>query len=266
MATTRGVGAGAPGGPGPGTGAPPPAPAWPPPPVTTQQAWPPPPPTATAQPPAAWPPPPAPPRSPRLPGHRLLPARPHSPGCLATASRRRAPTAGLATASRRRPGSGGLATRGGIPGSRRGRADDVGARGAGRHLPADRGRPHLRLRLALRAPRRPLRGGEHVGFRARDLRPHRELHRRACRSSSSSGASSRSLPRSACSSTAAGVAPSGWSWAWLASSFGVLALLGSISASDATAGGIGFSLVLLAGYGLTVLALVTGGAHFRRHA
>ncbi len=48
--------------------------------------------------------------------------------------------------------------------------------------------------------------------------------------------------------------------------FGVLALLGSFSASDASAGGIGFSLVLLAGYGLTVLALVTGGEHFRRRA
>jgi hypothetical protein len=48
--------------------------------------------------------------------------------------------------------------------------------------------------------------------------------------------------------------------------FGVLALLGSFSASDASGGGIGFSLVLLAGYGLTVLALVTGGEHFRRRA
>ncbi len=48
--------------------------------------------------------------------------------------------------------------------------------------------------------------------------------------------------------------------------FGVLALLGSVSSSDATTGGIGFSLVFLAGYGLTVLALVTGGEHFRRRA
>ena len=48
--------------------------------------------------------------------------------------------------------------------------------------------------------------------------------------------------------------------------FGVLALLGSFTASEASGGGIGFSLVLVAGYGLTVLALVTGGEHFRRRA
>ncbi len=48
--------------------------------------------------------------------------------------------------------------------------------------------------------------------------------------------------------------------------FAGLAVLANVTAPDAEAGGIGFSLLLLAGYGLTVLALVTGGEHFRRRA
>ncbi len=45
-----------------------------------------------------------------------------------------------------------------------------------------------------------------------------------------------------------------------------LGLWGVAMGTDANAGGLGVSLVLLAGYGLTVLALVTGGEHFRRRA
>ena len=48
--------------------------------------------------------------------------------------------------------------------------------------------------------------------------------------------------------------------------FMALALIGTLTASESSAGGTGFSLVLAVGYGFTVLALVTGGAHFRRRA
>lgn len=48
--------------------------------------------------------------------------------------------------------------------------------------------------------------------------------------------------------------------------FAALAILANVTAGDAETGGVGFSLVLLAGYGLTVLALVTGAEHFRRRA
>ncbi len=48
--------------------------------------------------------------------------------------------------------------------------------------------------------------------------------------------------------------------------FAALAVLANVTTADAQAGGVGFSLVLLAGYGLTVLALVTGAEHFRRRA
>ena len=48
--------------------------------------------------------------------------------------------------------------------------------------------------------------------------------------------------------------------------FAALAVLANVTPGDAEAGGVGFSLVLLAGYGLTVLALVTGAEHFRRRA
>jgi hypothetical protein len=48
--------------------------------------------------------------------------------------------------------------------------------------------------------------------------------------------------------------------------FMALALVGTLTASESSAGGTGFSLVLAVGYGFTVLALVTGGEHFRRHA
>jgi hypothetical protein len=48
--------------------------------------------------------------------------------------------------------------------------------------------------------------------------------------------------------------------------FAALAVLANMTPGDAETGGVGFSLVLLAGYGLTVLALVTGAEHFRRRA
>jgi hypothetical protein len=43
-----------------------------------------------------------------------------------------------------------------------------------------------------------------------------------------------------------------------------LGLVASLGAADQTAGGIGVSLVLFAGYAFTVLALVVGAEHFRR--
>ena len=48
--------------------------------------------------------------------------------------------------------------------------------------------------------------------------------------------------------------------------FAGLAVLANVTAPSAEGGGIGFSFLLLAGYGLTVLALVAGGEHFRRRA
>ncbi len=45
-----------------------------------------------------------------------------------------------------------------------------------------------------------------------------------------------------------------------------LGLLGVAGSGDSGTGGLAFSVVFVAGYALTVVALVTGGAHFRRRA